>query len=321
MSSEVENPVVEVAPDVAIASSLEQRLQKIPTSGVDWDLYRAFLSLVQTGSAALAADTLGVSVATFKRRLDRLERSLNAKLYEGDNADFKLTKYGAEISYFVVKADSIITQSSVFEPNPLSKISLCVSPGVFKYFLSQFQKKYEDQIDKWILSINVETYAHLNTKENYDIFISRKPVEFSKFEVIPVGFSSYRYAYNRYYAEKFGVPNLSNLEDHRLIVSMPSLHNPETLESTINLIRRSASAVHTPSFYHSDTLVRSGIGYGLAFAWEKPEEVEIVDELPEVQNVVYVQIRKSFMQNPKYKEFCELLLTAAREYFPSIETR
>jgi hypothetical protein len=38
MSSEVENPVVEVAPDVAIASSLEQRLQKIPTSGVDWDL-------------------------------------------------------------------------------------------------------------------------------------------------------------------------------------------------------------------------------------------------------------------------------------------
>jgi DNA-binding transcriptional LysR family regulator len=46
-------------------------------------------------SAALA---LGISGPTVKRRIDQLEASLNAKLFHGQGAGFRLTKYGQFIS-------------------------------------------------------------------------------------------------------------------------------------------------------------------------------------------------------------------------------
>lgn len=44
-----------------------------PLSFPDWTVLRAFLALVSTKSVDLAAGQLGVSIATVKRRLARLE--------------------------------------------------------------------------------------------------------------------------------------------------------------------------------------------------------------------------------------------------------
>ena len=62
-----------------------------PASFSDWTLLRAFLSLVATRGLDQAAGQLGVSVATLKRRLARLEDTIDAKLYTGSQRTLVLT--------------------------------------------------------------------------------------------------------------------------------------------------------------------------------------------------------------------------------------
>ena len=143
MSSEQVGAIVNSgSPDVS-GKELKRRLHSIPISSVDWDLYRAFLSLVHTGSARLAAATLGVSVATLKRRLDRLEGNLQAKIYEGDSANFKLTEFGAEVYYYIDEASRISNSCSALGlVNNKNNINIQVLSGVFNLLLIAFFQKY-----------------------------------------------------------------------------------------------------------------------------------------------------------------------------------
>ena len=64
---------------------------KVPLSLTEWDLPRTFLALINTRSSDLAAGELGVSVATLKRRMARLEDVVGTKLYTGYENKFVLT--------------------------------------------------------------------------------------------------------------------------------------------------------------------------------------------------------------------------------------
>jgi hypothetical protein len=108
---------------------------------------------------------------------------------------------------------------------------------------------------------------------------------------------------------------VGELEDHRFILCEPCLRKPETLESTLDLAKRSKSVIRTSTFVHSDLLVRRGVGFGLVFALKNGEEFERIDGLPDVKHLVYLNVRKDFIADPKYGEFYETFLTFTRNYF------
>lgn len=87
-------------------------LGNIPISSVEWDLLRVFQSLVEVRSTSLAAASLGISVPTLKRRLDRLEEILNSKLYTGDGTELTLTEFG-RLVYFRISAASDVFQKFI----------------------------------------------------------------------------------------------------------------------------------------------------------------------------------------------------------------
>ena len=64
----------------------------------DWDEYRYFLAVAETGSVSAAARALGASQPTVSRRLDELERRTNARLLHRSPAGCVLTELGAQVA-------------------------------------------------------------------------------------------------------------------------------------------------------------------------------------------------------------------------------
>lgn len=63
----------------------------------NWDDYRYFASLVQTGAVRATADHLGVNASTVTRRLDGLESRLGVKLFVRSHAGLTITADGEDL--------------------------------------------------------------------------------------------------------------------------------------------------------------------------------------------------------------------------------
>ncbi len=64
----------------------------------NWDDYRFFATLAQTGSVRASADRLGVNASTVTRRLDGLEGRLGVKLFVRSRSGLELTADGSQLS-------------------------------------------------------------------------------------------------------------------------------------------------------------------------------------------------------------------------------
>lgn len=67
------------------------------TAAANWDLFRLFLAVAQTGSANRAARALGMSQPTLSRRLKELERYIGAPLFFRNFSGLKLTHEGEDL--------------------------------------------------------------------------------------------------------------------------------------------------------------------------------------------------------------------------------
>jgi DNA-binding transcriptional LysR family regulator len=63
----------------------------------NWDDYRYFASLVETGAVRATADHLGVNASTVTRRLDGLEARLGVKLFVRSHSGLAITAEGEEL--------------------------------------------------------------------------------------------------------------------------------------------------------------------------------------------------------------------------------
>ncbi len=77
------------------------------SKGFDWDDLQFFLAVTRTGTVSQASRRMGVDHATVTRRLDNLEKTLGAKLFERNPRGYNLTKRGERllVSAQVVEAE------------------------------------------------------------------------------------------------------------------------------------------------------------------------------------------------------------------------
>lgn len=64
---------------------------------MNWDDYRYFLAVAETGSLSAAARRLGQTHSTILRRLDKLEGGLDARLFERFQSGYVITAAGEEL--------------------------------------------------------------------------------------------------------------------------------------------------------------------------------------------------------------------------------
>ena len=64
---------------------------------MDWDDYKYFSVLVESGSVRAAAKQLGVNASTVSRRLEQFEARLGVRLFQRTQAGLQLTMDGQEV--------------------------------------------------------------------------------------------------------------------------------------------------------------------------------------------------------------------------------
>jgi DNA-binding transcriptional LysR family regulator len=80
----------------------------VQISTINWDDFRLFLELVRSGSARGAAQALGVSHSTIVRRVERLEKSLGATLFDRDFTGYRPTAAGEALLESAESAEQAI---------------------------------------------------------------------------------------------------------------------------------------------------------------------------------------------------------------------
>lgn len=76
----------------------------------DWDDYRYFLTVAESGSLSAAARKLGQSHSTILRRLGKLEEALDARLFERFQSGYQLTSAGEELLGLLAPVDERMTE-------------------------------------------------------------------------------------------------------------------------------------------------------------------------------------------------------------------
>ncbi|NWK95640.1 LysR family transcriptional regulator [Sphingobium lactosutens] len=106
----------------------------------DWDDLRVFLAVARARKVAPAARTLGIDATTIARRLARLEKALDAELFEMGAGDRSLTLRGQELLGHAEAAESAalaaVEQMSGQESKLSGQVRLSVAEGFGTWVLA-----------------------------------------------------------------------------------------------------------------------------------------------------------------------------------------
>ena len=126
----------------------------------DWDQYRYFLAVAQTGSLSAAARELGVSQPTVSRRISLLEQRLEAALFQQKHSGMALTDVGREVlapaEAIAAAATELRHKADRHERSPAGSVSLSAPGSLMDAWLSDKLREFRDLYPE----ITVECLVH-----------------------------------------------------------------------------------------------------------------------------------------------------------------
>lgn len=183
---------------------------------------RLFVIIVDQGSIARAADTLGIAKSAVSRRLAQLEDRYDMRLIDRQPRTWKVTTAGQELyqraNEMVADADDLdadFKQAAQSLSGPLS-VTIAREFGLsfLKPMLFAFMQAHP-QID---ITVDFDDRTVDLENENYDLGIRIASDEVSGLTSLPIGSTHHGLFASPAYAEKYGLPaTLDELPKHQLL--------------------------------------------------------------------------------------------------------
>ena len=151
-----------------------ETLQQAPGALPDWDDFRLLLAVVETGSFSRAAAALNLTQPTVSRRVERLERTIGARLVDRLNNGATLTLEGLRIVEQLHVAHNAINGAvdSIRSPRALSEaVKLFTTDGVATYWLPRFLPSLFEQCREVELRIYTGGDAEAYQRAHFDLAI------------------------------------------------------------------------------------------------------------------------------------------------------
>ncbi|MCH9683129.1 MAG: LysR family transcriptional regulator [Deltaproteobacteria bacterium] len=135
-----------------------------------WDDVRVLLALIRRGSLKRAAEDLRVNISTVSRRLDALESSIEAHLFDRTPEGTRPTAAAEQLLPFAESMEQAalgLTRGlESFEVNPEGVVRLTAPPGVVDHFLAPALVDLHTAYPKLRLQLNSSIgYADLTRRE------------------------------------------------------------------------------------------------------------------------------------------------------------
>ncbi|HWA91385.1 MAG TPA: LysR family transcriptional regulator [Rhizomicrobium sp.] len=197
--------------------TLQPSFQTLP----DWDDFRLLLAVVETGSFSRAAVALNLTQPTVSRRVERLERSIGARLVDRLNNGATLTLEGLRVVEQLHVAHNAINGAvdSIRSPRALSEaVKLFTTDGVATYWLPRFLPSLFEQCREVELRTYTGGDAEAYQRAHFDLAIHYMEPNDPNMIATRLGTLHFVPYASSSYLTRFGQPrSAADLARHRLL--------------------------------------------------------------------------------------------------------
>lgn len=233
--------------------------------GTDWDDLRVFVIVAREGSLGRAARVLSVAKPTIRRRIENLEASLGATLFDRRKTGVVLTTLGRHMAGMAEEMAMMIGKAfnrSRFPGDAIEgECKLVMSDGLatawfVPYFLPAFRERHPRVVIRLATAPDTDKIA----VPPFDIQVRYAPAHDDDLYTVRVGTFHFTYFASRGYVERFGLPrSRDDLANHSLADVMTSFTSDGGLMSQYS----NASALGRPKlFTNSGSVVYQGVKAG-----------------------------------------------------------
>lgn len=189
---------------------------------IDWDKLRVFRAVAELGSMSAAANSLCESAPTVSRKIDDLERSLNAILFSRSTRGVILTEAGRNAYRHACimqdAAEAIYLEVSDHDHPVEGPISITSGDGIGPFWIAPRIPAFHREHSKVELKLKVVESTPDIVGGEADIAISYKQPE--RHDIVGRGLGTLHYMFfaSRSYIDTYGEPSsLFDMSNHRVI--------------------------------------------------------------------------------------------------------
>lgn len=234
----------------------------------DWNSLQFVLAVAETGSFHRAAERLGAHATTVSRRVQELERELNAKLFVRRAHGMALTLAGRSLVEQAIKMEAAVADVrnniAGMDRQLAGVVRLYVSEGIGTYWttpvLGEFHKRYPH------IALDVVTGARSGDllSEETDISITIIKPEDPRMVAVRLGVLGFSLFASSEYLQEHGAPEtLDDLANHRLIYQ--AIHHTDPLFGWWQTVvdANGGGVFRTNSANVANAAIRAGFGIAL----------------------------------------------------------
>lgn len=268
-----------------------------------WDDFRYFLAVAKTSSIKKAAAELQTTQSAVSKRLDRLERALNVRLFERGPAGAKITYQGQRILNHVMSAEAALSRAKDGAQTAASRItgdcSIRLPDGVANYWIADFLAGFFARYPDIELKMMLESDELAERKELFDIHLHYIPpmdTEQIAKNLCTIHFIPFA---SRQYLETHSTPrSMEDLEQHRLIDQAQYLISKGTWAAQFSddALKYTSLFTNQSSFLARSVLMGAGIALMPTYMVIKDSEFVPLDVGMRIPLKLYASYRREQAQ-------------------------
>jgi DNA-binding transcriptional LysR family regulator len=286
----------------------------------DWDLYRAFLAVLETGSLSGAARSLGLTQPTVGRQIEALEAGLDAVLFTRSPGGLRATEAALALqphAAAMASAAQALMRTASGEADQVRgavrvTASHMVGAEVLPPILTRFHEANPEVIIELVLSDRQEDLLHRDA----DIAVRMaRPTQTAlttrRVGSVPVGLFAHRR-----YIERHGVPT-------RLELGMAGIGFDRNVEMLSVLRDRQLPLTREHFAFRSDNdlaqlaALRAGFGIGgcqYGIARRNPDLIPVLSDTFRFDMEVWVAMHEDLRSNRRMRLMFDALVDGMRDY-------
>jgi DNA-binding transcriptional LysR family regulator len=243
-------------------------MKAISKGRTEWSDVRLFWVVAESGSFGAAARSLRLGLTTVTRAVDRLEKSLNARLLTRGPQGVSLTEaglvaYDRALSMERV-AEQLEREIADCEKSPEGRVKLLAPDGVAGIFLTPFLAEFVRANPKIDLAIDCQLWAERPLSGDADLTLTFEEPTHPEFVATPLAHFHYGLFASQEYLDLYGAPTTTaEVLAHPYVHHVGQAHHPENwaprLQGILDLVRK---RIETNCSAVSFTAVKNGAGIG-----------------------------------------------------------
>ena len=287
----------------------------------DWDCFRYFLAVAETGSLSAAAQFLRVSHPTVRRQINGLENTLTAKLFNRTPDGYVLTETGrglVDLARTMQDTAYAIEQcTDRDEAGQTGRVTIATAPGIGTAWLSS----------------KIAKFRRNNPEIEIDLNVSRRQLDVERLEAdvaLRVGDPGSRdligrrigkvsfglYAARRYLKEH-GTPRSPRcLMNHAVIESTGDVENLEQVVQFRSFAKGASTAMSCNNMLTQFAAMREGAGILSVPTYMVrglPDIIRILPDEFDLELDLWLLSRRDLIQTPRVRKIMDFLICSISE--------